>query len=223
MATKSLIHYLIIFLLLVVSGFIHQQQQLPLFEISKQESSLNFKKEILLTAHLGLKRLISSILWIKTLIESDHVHYKKNDLNDWMYLRFKTIIELDPYFKQAYIFGGIYLSVIKDDDQGAKEIYDRGLEKFPDEYELLLNGGFHYYFELKDHKRAYELLKQIKDHPRTPFFFKSLIATLASQNNEEEVGIHLLQAMLSNMEPGFLRDKTEEKLKFLLNKKKEKP
>ena len=65
--------------------------------------------------------MISSLLWTHTLLFSDYEHYKNDDLDSWMYLRFNTITDLDPRMYEAYNYGGQYLSIVKDDVFGAKK------------------------------------------------------------------------------------------------------
>ena len=109
--------------------------------------------------------MISSILWVQTMMESDIEQYKRKDANSWLHLRFQTITNLDANFLEAYLYGGQYLSIIKDDTIGAKEIYEKGLQKFPNNFDLNLNAGFNYFFELGDCKNAYEKYKTILNNP----------------------------------------------------------
>ncbi len=156
--------------LLYLASQISKRNPTPFFFVSKQERAINVKSFIFENFNLGYRRLISSIFWISTIIESDHDHYKKRDLNSWMYIRFSTLMKLEPEFLPTYTFGGPYLSIIKDDLVGAGIIYDFGLKQYPNEFELLKNAGFHYYFEVGDFNKAkliYQKLKQFKKLPIT--------------------------------------------------------
>ncbi|MCK5072183.1 MAG: hypothetical protein KAQ98_02070 [Bacteriovoracaceae bacterium] len=137
----------------------------PLFTVSMQDIAINIDKNILLIFNLGLKRMISSMMWVQTMLDSDIEHYKKRDLNSWIYLRFDTITSMDPDFFWAYYIGAQYLSVIKDDVIGAKHLYEKGLKRFPDNFWLNYHAAFNYYWELRDCKRAYELYSKIQYHP----------------------------------------------------------
>ena len=92
---------------------------------------------------MGQKRVLADLIWIATLLESDVEHYKSDDLNSWMYLRFKTLFELDPSFLTGYRFAGKYLSIVKDDLEGAKEIFEQGLANYPQDYQLNLMLDFY--------------------------------------------------------------------------------
>lgn len=165
---KEYIHILkTLLILLIIVIFLHllnKSSQRPYLNVSKQDSAVNFSNNFLQLFSLGNKRLLSSLLWVQTLLESDIEHYKKKDLNSWIYLRLKTIIALDPLFYHAYRYGGQYLSIIKDDIIGASDIYEKGLIQYPEDFWLNFHAGFHYYFEAQNIDRAIELYKKIQFH-----------------------------------------------------------
>ena len=172
---KIIVLTFISLILLVSAGTIHTNYSKPPIQISKQNTALNFNNDLLRFFSMGQKRLIVDLLWITTLLESDIEHYKKQDLNSWMYLRFKSIFELDPYFLSAYRFAGKYLSIIKDDLYGADEVFTKGLKYYPDDYNLIYDAGFLYAFELGDYNKAIPLYEKLKEFPEAPEFISSLI------------------------------------------------
>lgn len=198
-------------LCLSVSYFIAKDMKKPVINISKQDSTFNLNDGAWKYFHLGQKRLISSLLWIATIIESDHEHYKGKDLNSWMYLRFKTISILEPEFYELYNFGGPYLSIIKDDIEGASELYEKGLLHFPDDRKLLFNSGFHFYYEAKDNQRAIlSLRKMAKLYPETPLLIPTL-ARLESLENSPEAALELLNSYENSFaENSFFKEKIYE-------------
>jgi hypothetical protein len=165
----------IIALFFIAQGVLNTNIKKPTLEISKQESSLNIDVDFLRYASFGHARTLADLLWITTLIESDLEHYKKKDLNSWMYLRFMSIIELDPRRYYPYYFGGRYLAIIKDDIIGAEKIYLRGLKLFPEDFQLNFNTGYLYTFEFKDDKKALPFWEAILDSPKAPIFLPSLV------------------------------------------------
>lgn len=138
-----------------------ETKSLPLFQLSAQDSALNINHQLINTIHLGQKRLIASLIWIDTLMNSDLEHYQQQDLNSWMYHRFNALIELDPQFYEVYRYGGQYLSIVKDDEFGAEDVYSRGLEHFPDDFWLNFHAMFHYLFEMDLPHKAEKLLEKI--------------------------------------------------------------
>lgn len=183
----------------------HYKQKLikPPITISKQSDALNINEKILKIFSLGQTRLVASTLWITTLLESDIEHYKNDDLNSWMYLRFKSISELDPYFYSNYIFGGQYLSIIKDDLAGAKDIYERGLKQYPKDFWLRFNNGFNYYFELGDVAAAIENYSVIENHPLTMRhapYLPTLLAKMRVEKGQSQLAFDLLFTLYQNTE-----------------------
>ncbi|MBT6326719.1 MAG: hypothetical protein HOJ35_12170 [Bdellovibrionales bacterium] len=128
--TKIFFEISIIILCFIFIYFTKQHLTYPKINISKQDSATNINQTFINLFNAGEKQLISSLLWVQTILDSDLEHYQKNDSNNWMFLRFNTIISLDPRFYEAYLYGGQYLSVIKDDDLGAKIIYEKGLSVY---------------------------------------------------------------------------------------------
>lgn len=146
----------------------------PSIQVSEQERQINFSPIFLRTASIGQERFIGSLLWIQTLMESDLEHYKQKDLNSWMFLRFDAITTLDPKFYEAYLWGGQYLSIIKDDTLGAQRIYSKGLKQFPKDADLNFNSGFNNFFELHDLNAAIDNFEKIASDPKALAKYPSL-------------------------------------------------
>lgn len=185
---------LLCLLFLLTSGWINKKTVKPKLEISKQDSAINVNENILKVFSLGQKRLISDILWITTLIESDIEHYQNKDLNSWLYHRFNTIVALDQKFYNAYLFGGQYLDIIKDDLLGAKDIYLKGLSQFPNDYKLNFYAGFLFAFELRDYKIALPIYEKLVKFPQTPEYYVSIYNKLKYSSGEfslEEIKLSL--------------------------------
>jgi tetratricopeptide (TPR) repeat protein len=172
------------FLFLTISYEILIQFPRPKVFISKQDSTLNLNYQFLNIVNVGHKRLISSLFWISTILESDITHYKQKDLNSWMFLRFNTISKLEPKFLTNYTFGGLYLSVIKDDLEGASSLYLTGLKNYPNDYDLLKTAGYHFYFEVEDYAHATEVFRKLKNFPNLPFSIRSTISRLEAQDGD---------------------------------------
>jgi hypothetical protein len=184
------------------SYFLNNKNEKPYFFISKQDSSINFKDEIFVRFNLGLKRFSSSLLWISTILESDIDHYKEKNLNSWMFLRFNSISKLDPLFYENYAFGAPYLSIVKDDLEGASLIYKKGLALFPNDYQLLKDASFHFYFEMKDLDMSYDLYNRLKKFPNlSPVTMGTLSRLEANRGN-----LHEALLMLTDMQKKYPTD-----------------
>lgn len=177
---------------------VHKSFEPPEINISKQDSAKNINRDLLRLFSSGHKRLLSSSLWIVTLLEADDEKFRKKDGNSWMYHRFMSIADLEPEFYQNYLYGGMFLSVIKDDVLGAAELYERGLYYYPEDYSLNYYAGFNYYFELGNFEKGLERLEKINNHPRAPWRIKFLVNKLRFEvTNQYDAALEFLQHNLT--------------------------
>lgn len=152
--------------------------------------------------------MISNVLWIQTLLESDLERYVKSEQEDWIYLRFRTIAALDPYFYENYLYGGMYLSVIKDDLESAAEIFELGLLKYPDDYRLNYYAGFNYFYEIGDYQKGYDKLKRIENNPKAPLSLKFVINKLRFETTRNyEVTLAFLKETYRMTKSEMIREK----------------
>lgn len=163
------------FSIFIGAGVLGKSLKEPIVVVTKQDSALNFNSDLLKILSFGQKRVLADLFWIATLLESDIEHYKSDDLNSWMYLRFKTLFELDPKFLTGYRFAGKYLSIVKDDLQGAREIFEQGLAVYPNDYQLNFDAGFLYGFELGEYAKAKEAYSKALQYAKAPDFLRSLV------------------------------------------------
>lgn len=194
-SSTYLFFFIVICILAYVQHGLNTRTKKPKISISKQEEALNFNENFLRLFSFGQARLTSSILWVHTLLESDVEHYKKDDLNSWMYLRFKTISFLDPYFYENYHYGGKYLSIVKDDLLGARDIYERGLDFYPHDFWLRFNNGFNYYFEMGLLKEGIDNFIKIEDHPLVPRhtpYLPTMLARMRAKKGELQLAFDML-------------------------------
>ncbi len=193
---------------LLLAGAINVRTEKPIIKLTKQDTALNINHDLVRLLSAGNKRLLTDLLWIQTLIESDLEHYNNRDLNNWLFLRFNTIATLDPNFYENYLYGGLFLGVAKDDLEGADVLYTKGLKVFPDDYRLNYNAGFLRYFELGKMEAALVSLKKIRNNPRAPVFINSIInkLMLATGTGLEEV-FGLVLFNYNSTEDKYLKEK----------------
>lgn len=183
----------------------------PPLDVSLQEKAINFDDSFLKFFSLGNKRLFSSVLWIQTLLQSDEAHYKGKNYGNWMYLRFLTISSLDPLFYENYLWGGMYLSIVKDDVLAAARIFELGLDKYPEDYKLNYHAGFNYYAEMGEYEKALPLLKKIVNHPKAPPILPFIVNKLEFETSGDyEATLAFLSLTLASVQgDDVLRNKLE--------------
>lgn len=189
---------------------------MPPLIVSKQDSAFNLNRQFIIFFSLGNKRMIGDFFWIKTLIESDLEKYTKKDKNSWMYHRFRTIAELDPSFYENYLWGGMFLSVVKDDIFGADEIYSLGLQRYPSDYRLNFNAGFNSYFELGDFQMGARRLDKIKDHPEATELVRLIFNKLQFElNHDFDTAISFLKIRYQSVNDERIKEKILKDIKLL--------
>lgn len=192
---------------------IDNKTQKPTVIINPQDEVVNLNPDLMKVASLGQQRLIASLLWAHTMLKSDLKHYKVNDLKNWMYLRVNAVITLSPLFYEAYYIGAQYLSIVKDDDYGAKDIYDRALSKFSTDYNLLYGAGFHYFYELGETKRAIQLFKDAIKYGSPLHFLPSLVARMEAEEGDLLAAKTILEIELAKED---IPENAKQRLKYNL-------
>jgi len=131
----------------------------------------------------------------------------KNCDNSWAYKMLDVVTKLAPKFKMPYLAGGISLSVLTEDFRGATAIFERGLAVYPDDWNIAYRAAYHYLFDLKDQKRAAELLLQAEKNG-APSWVSLLASRLYSEAGQYEVGISVLEGYRAGL-------KDEESIKVI--------
>tara|TARA_Y100001954_G_scaffold195145_1_gene210945 strand:+ start:14008 stop:14682 length:675 start_codon:yes stop_codon:yes gene_type:complete len=215
---ENVIFLMFLIALFLVHGTLNRRIQLKPINYNFQKYSINFKSEYTKFLNVGLNSFFSKFLWISTVLKLDTAHYKKKDLNSWLFLKLSTITDLDPYFYDAFLYGGQYLSIIKDDPFGAESIYKKGLKNFKDDFWLNLNTGYNAFFELNKKKEGIhyytEALKNsdsIKYNSHLPFFLTAYFTS----KNDNKAAIKILELSLKNTKDPKLKKALIKKINAL--------
>ena len=168
----------------------------PNLTVSTKQRIYNLNEKMLVVFNLGFSRALSSLLWVHTLLEADEEFYKNRDLGSWMFLRFNTIAALDKLFYDNYLFGGKYLSIIKDDIIGAEELFRKGLNQYPNDFWLSINTAHNYLFEMGNTAKALKYYSAVKFDPLAQKYFPllpSMVAKLERDRGSKESALELLK------------------------------
>lgn len=201
---NQLFSILLILSLLLFLFFIQTRIDKTPLSLSAQEKRLSFSTNFFNFFNFGQKRLISSMMWIETLIQADHEHFKPTEeiQHSWLFYRFKSIVTIDPYFYEAYLYGGQHLSIIKDDPHSAAILLDKGIEYFPDDYWINYYSAYNEYFELQNIPKAKKHYQRMIQHPisfKYPIIH-SLYARLLSDKSDMLDHIKIMLEIYQNLE-----------------------
>ena len=126
--------------LVLVIGFsttVAMQQRIDAVQQANVGENLLYLPNDKLMTHLtaGMDSVIADMLWLKC-IQYTAEHYRGDQEYVWLQHMITMITRLDPYFVAAYRYGGIFLTMLKRDDDAGIEILKQGMVKNPFAWEL---------------------------------------------------------------------------------------
>lgn len=188
----------------------------------------------------GYADMFASVLWIRVLQNFDYCEGGKYQQSDyvppaadaknklqgvllrkmkpakcekgWVYSMLDGMTEIQPKFKTAYDVGAPFLSVIVDDREGARLIFEKGLSLYPKDWRLSYAAGYHYLWEMQDADRAAKLLIQSLESGGPPYL-ASLAAGLYTEVGQAEYAYSILKSNLAKDPPQEIRLRLEKRLK----------
>ncbi|MGZ3784200.1 MAG: tetratricopeptide repeat protein [Bdellovibrio sp.] len=157
----------------------------------------------------GYQEVIADILWIRAIQDFDYCEMKISTSvcksNSWLFKMIDTVTNLSPQFRIPYAAGGLALTIIISDIDGATKIFEKGVKAFPKDWPILYRAAYHYLYEVKDKKRAAELLIQAGQNGAPPWVF-SLAGRLYSDSGYIELAQSLLNEMIqTKQDPGLIK------------------
>ncbi|QDK39669.1 hypothetical protein DOE51_05875 [Bdellovibrio sp. NC01] len=162
--------------------------------------------------------MIADVFWIRTIQDFDYCDQPeagnvcKND--SWLFRMLDATTSLSPHFRIPYAAGGLALTVLISDIDGATKIFDKGVKAFPHDWPILYRAAYHYLYEVKDKKRAAELLIQAGQNGAPPWVF-ALAGRLYSDNGELDLAQQLLQEMKDSEQDPTIIKRLEDKIEAM--------
>ncbi len=124
----------------------------------------------------------------------------------WVYHMLDRITDLSPKFDIAFISGATFLSIVVDDREGARRLFDKGVKQFPNDWTMAYRAAYHYLYELQEPRRAAYLLDQA-GKKGAPAWVHSLSAKLYSVSGRSELGISVLEGAIRTGRRGLGQDR----------------
>ena len=137
--------------------------------------------------------------------------------SDWSYGMMDLITNLDPHYYTAYLFSAMGLIHNFDDVNRAQPILERGMQVFPDSWELPFWMGYDYYVYLEEYEIASKYLWLAAQKPDSPKTYLALLLSVFRKGGAYEKALWALQAMLSETEDDALKMVYQKKLVQLQN------
>ncbi|MFV3410205.1 tetratricopeptide repeat protein [Bdellovibrio bacteriovorus] len=169
----------------------------------------------------GYSETLADLMWVRALQDFDYCDQSVGENicrnNSWLYQMLDTITNLSPQFRIPYAAGALALTVIITDVDGATKIFDKGVRAFPNDWPILYRAAYHYMYEVKDNKRAAELLIQAAKNGAPPWVF-NLAGRLYSDAGNLELAESVLQDMINTKQDPGLVKRLQGKIQSMKNK-----
>lgn len=148
----------------------------------------------------GFQPVIADNLWVRAIQDFDYCGNQIAKLrcqnNSWLYQMLEAITNLSPDYLTAYAEGGVSLSVIVNDSEGASKIYAKGVRVFPKNFPLLYRAALHAYYDEKNMTKAADLfLRAARVQGLEGSWLYSLATRLYTDGGKKEVAIRLYREM----------------------------
>lgn len=171
-------------------------------------------KEIIKLLSLDHCGFAADILFIKVNLHSGSLMWKPLKFvfdSDWSYGIMNLVTDLDPKYFTAYLFSAMGLIHNFDDVKRAKPIIEKGIQVFPDSWELPFWIGYDYYVYFNDYHIASQYLWKASQKPDAPKSFLSLMINALKEKGDYKKALWALKSM---------HDETDDKnLKLIYAKK----
>lgn len=170
-------------------------------------------------------------IWILSLTETELNKVEPGKHSTFFY-DLDLLTDLDPLFSEVYVTGANLLAVVQNDGRGAQALLvkaerfrNRDLPAMPDAYReeywahpwqvpLLL--AYVHLFELNDMPNASIYFKEAANLPGAPVYLPKLAKRLEQPGGEYEVGMKLIDFMISGASDPKVREELEKKRSNLL-------
>lgn len=223
------LHLLFLWVALTISFWIcgdWVQRNQPVLVLPPDDFAAKLNKQFYRVFSFGQDATGVDLLWIRVLQEADIRHVRKGD-HPIAYYIFRLIAELDPAFLETYYSGATYLTAIRDDNEGALELLEKG-EKFrleelpsyppefrkkfwPGEWRIPFVLAYVRLFEMDDLPGAAREFRKVAGIAGSPPYLKRLVKRLETQEGTFDVAIRLNAFLKTTVEDPVARRKLEDR------------
>ncbi len=146
----------------------------------------------------GFQESTADALWIRVIQDFDFCEELAGEKickgSGWVYQIIHSISRLSPHFRDAIYFGGLMLTVVVNDIEGASKIFNRAVELFPDDWPILYAAAYQAMVEEKDQPKAGRLLQAAASHG-APAWVYALATKMYMEAGQQEMGERLYESL----------------------------
>jgi hypothetical protein len=142
----------------------------------------------------GYNEVVADALWIRAIQDFDFCDQPISKLvckgQGWLYHMLDTITDLSPKNLIVFRTGPVELTVIVNDIEGASKLFDKAVEHFPNDWQILYRASYQALFEEHNQKKAADLLVRAAQNGGEQWFY-NLAARLYTDGGQKELGLSL--------------------------------
>lgn len=176
------------------------------------------RPEILRPALLGLTGLAADLTWIRT-VQYFGGRMERREAFPQLYQLADMTTSLDPHFLDAYVYGGLFLTIVKQ-YSNAIAIYEKGITANPTAWQIPHDLGRLYFLELHDYSRALHYWEITDRLPGRPHYIPRFLIRLRAKSGHVETALELWQQMLVHSDNKDVREIARLEIRKLLEEKK---
>ncbi len=158
---------------------------------------------------LGFEGALADLYWIRTLQYYGRRALRPGHRFDWLKPLLDMVTELDPRFITAYRFGAVFLALAPPAGPGQPEaalaLLDRGIERNPDEWRLILDKGAIYAWNMHDYETAARLFERASRHRRAPAWVADLAAGMYTKAGRRDAARRIWRDRYEHGENEYIR------------------
>lgn len=162
----------------------------------------------------GMSGVIADLLWIRCLLYTGE-HFRGDHNFTWLNQMCDMVTRLDPYFVDAHRYGGVFLAMLKADDDACIQLLKRGMANNPEAWELPYEIAMTFLLNRPDEPdspvQAAKYLTLAIETGNAPPFVLELAESLHRGHNLLELERGMWESMLQS-DDALLRDMAERKL-----------
>jgi hypothetical protein len=171
----------------------------------------------------GFNVQFADSLWLRAVQDFDYCSRKISENEcvgkSWLFSVLDLASTMDPKLEPSmYQTGGLALTVIISDYQGATAFFDRGVRIYPTNWQLNYAAAYHALFEEKDKIKASRLYMRAAENG-APWWVPQLAARLAEEGGDSIFAEKILEDMIAQNAETTVVERLKEKLKRIRSKK----
>jgi tetratricopeptide (TPR) repeat protein len=177
--------------------------------------------EILRPALLGFTGLAADLTWIRT-VQYFGGRVERGERFPQLYQLVDMVTSLDPRFLDAYVYGGLFLTIVKQ-YPNAIAIYEKGFAANPTAWQIPHDLGRLYFLELRDYEQALRWWNITDRLPGRPHYIPRFLIRLQAKTGHVETALELWRQLLERSENEAVSEIARREIKKLLEERNDLP